>query len=402
MFCGKCGFQLKDFDVCCPRCGWSPKNAVLPDTPTKTAEENKTVFVGEQKAPRQDWQTQAPQNFDFDDTARQDFPSEKYYPPVPNFYTPPQVNSDDKLIPEAYRNPSAAPEPKKSRKGLIAAIIIVSVALLAVGGLIAYQFIYINSDGYKLGQAEKSILAGDYQTGLETISELQTKQAQDTRAFVQFLTQKESFAADYNSGMLQGSQDSVSEKTAALWSSFEALGDDLQLPEKLSESYQLYRKRYSAMREGVDKISPADLTDAQYCVLEFKKRKEGENFTVNKLQSIVSTSEPAVKAIEDKWYNTDSFREFANASSAQAVKTANEFYQTVSTQLSQDKFDLETYQKSYSGDTAIKLSDTEKNHDAFVGTGLKSLKENADAEQNAKALFEALKIAWTAFAFEVQ
>ena len=154
-------------------------------------------------------------------------------------------------------------------------------------------------------------------------------------------------------------------------------------------------------QEQADKIE-ADLTDAQYCVLEFKKRKEGENFTVNKLQSIVSTSEPAVKAIEDKWYNTDAFREFANASSAQAVKTANEFYQTVSTQLSQDKFDLDTYQKSYSGDTAIKLSNSEKNYEAFVGTGLRSLKETADAEQNAKTLFEALKIAWTAYAFEVQ
>ena len=49
-----------------------------------------------------------------------------------------------------------------------------------------------------------------------------------------------------------------------------------------------------------------------------------------------------------------------------------------------------------------KLSDTDKNYDAFVGAGLKSLKENADAEQNAKTLSEALKIAWTAYAFEVQ
>ena len=402
MFCGKCGFHLKDIDVCCPRCGWSPKNAVLPDTPTKAAEENKTVFAAQPKAPQQDWQTQAPQNFDFDETARQDFPSEKYYPPVPNFYTPPQVNAGDNLIPEAYRDPSAATKPKKSRKGLIAAIIIIAAVLLAGGGLLAYQFYYVNSEGYKLSQAEKSILAGDYQTGLDQISDLQTKQAQDTRSFVQFLAQKESFAADYNAGLLQTEQDSVNEKAAALWTSFEALGDNLQLPEKLDESYRLYRKRFAAMREGVNNISQADLTDAQYCVLEFKKRKEGENFTVNKLQSIVSTSEPAVKAIEDKWYNTDAFREFANASTAQAVKTANEFYQTVSTQLSQDKFDLDTYQKSYSGDTAIKLSNSEKNYEAFVGTGLRSLKENADAEQNAKTLFEALKIAWTAYAFEVQ
>ncbi len=385
MFCGKCGFQLKEIDVCCPRCGWKPKSA---------APENKTVFAGEPETQTQDWQTHAPQNFDYDEPARQR---------VPNYNNqPPESNRDDELIPEAYRNPSAAPKPKKSRKGLIAAIIIIAAVLVAAGGLAAYQFIYINSDGYKLGQAEQSILAGDYQTGLDKISDLQTKQAQDTRLFAQFLAQKEGFAADYNAGMLQTAQDGVNAKAEALWESFEGLGEGLQLPGKLNESYQLYRKRYAAMREGLAQISLANLTDAQHCVLEFKKRKEGENFSVSKLQSIVSTSEPAVKAIEDKWYNTDAFKEFANASSAQAVKTANEFYQAVATQLSQDKFDLDTYQKSYSGDTAIKLSDTVQAYDAAVGTGLKSLRETADAEQNAKALSEALKIAWTAYAFEVQ
>ena len=87
---------------------------------------------------------------------------------------------------------------------------------------------------------------------------------------------------------------------------------------------------------------------------------------------------------------------------AQAVKTMNEFYQITSAQVNQDAFDLENYKKSQRSDATLKLSDTVSFYDAAVGTGLKSLTSNADAEANAKALCEALKIAWTDFSFTVK
>ena len=274
--------------------------------------------------------------------------------------------------------------------------------MLAAAGVLVGFLVYHQSEGYKLQQAATKILDGNYRSGIEQLDNLNSRQADDTRRLAEFLELKtRQFDVAYNEGMLQTAGEDAGVYAAALGERFEALGD-LQLPEKLQSAYRTMQTRYEGMKNCLGKLSQADLYDAQHSVLAYKSRKEGAGFTVEDLSGVVKTAEPAVKNLETQVINSEAFQALTADCGAQAVKTMNEFYQITSAQVNQDAFDLENYEKSQRSDAALKLSDTVSFYDAAVGTGLKSLTSNADAEANAKALCEALKIAWTDFSFTVK
>lgn len=378
MFCGKCGHKMAETDARCSRCGWrNPRFA----NDKNTAD-----------------------NLDYDEPSQQQFQQAEYFPPaVPNFYNQPQdYYSDDELIPAAYRGADVPKQRKKRSRALMVTIIICAAAVLAAAGVLVGFLVYHQSEGYKLQQAETKILDGNYRSGIEQLDNLNSRQADDTRRLAEFLELKtRQFDVAYNEGMLQTAGEDAGVYAAALGERFEALGD-LQLPEKLQSAYRTMQTRYEGMKNCLGKLSQADLYDAQHSVLAYKSRKEGAGFTVEDLSGVVKTAEPAVKNLETQVINSEAFQALTADCGAQAVKTMNEFYQITSAQVNQDAFDLENYKRSQRSDAALKLSDTVSFYDAAVGTGLKSLTSNADAEANAKALCEALKIAWTDFSFTVK
>ncbi len=425
MFCGKCGMKLNDNDPRCPRCGWAvPSDAKKPaakshyfdnrtriadDDMTKTADADQTIFIDEipqepVRHVRSQWE--APVNFDYEEPQRQSFSQEEYYPAaVPNYNNQPQdIYAQDELIPEAYRTPSpSVPQKKKSgNKALVVTIIIASTVILAAVGLFVFQLIYTNSEDYKTQKAQSEILSGNYQAGLDHISGFRTPGADAVREFVELLKVRDSYAEAYNSGLLQTDKDEVNGAFAKLKEQFESFNSADRLPDKLKEKYKSFSDRFSAMDSVLEKLSASDFYDAQLCVLSFRDRKTGGSFTLDELQSVIDTSSPAIGSIEKNLINNDSFKQLSAESNAQAVKTINDFYGIVSAQNNQDKFDLENYRKTQKDDESLKLSAIDKNYEANVGTGLTSLKEKSDAEENAYKLVSALKYAWTAYAFDVQ
>lgn len=394
MFCGKCGLKLNDNETVCPGCGWKTPNR------RNVTDENKTVIADAVK-PAPPAAQRA--NFDYDEPSRQSFGENDYFPPVPAPYvnrTPPTLKR-----PLNIKNPFPPPVPpkRKSNKGLVVAIVIAAVLLVAGGGFLAYMLIYHNSDDYKICQAQESILQGNYDEALNIIGGIATPQADSVRAFADLQRARDSFAQEFNEGILQGS-DAAALKTAAdnLSAAYEKCGDSQNLPQKLQEMLDEYKTRLSDRDAALGGLRQEDLTAAQHCLLQFKKRKEGANFTITDLESVIGVSEPAVSAIGSALMDNEHSKGFFGSSQSLAAKTMSEFFTKTNTQVSQDKFDLENYKKSHNNTDSLRLNDIVRRYDAEAGTGLKLLNSDSDAQENSALLYSALQYAWTAYAFDIQ
>ncbi len=386
MFCGKCGFKMKNAEIPCPRCGWQP---VKTDRTRTASDSGSNGFAGYEVADIPD--PQPPRN-------------EYVKPAVPNYYTQPQDNyQDDARIPTAYR---AAPEKKDHSKAIIITLICIATALIIALGVV-FGVRYFgkaqngsakdeNSEEYRIERAEDEILDGNYDEALSRIEDIRTEQADAMRKFVSLKQAVDKYQSVYHADEFVTSVN-TSDSAADLIDSFSKLPSDLPLPEKLRAKYDLYQARRDAMQSCA--VDTDDLAAAQKCVWDFKQRKEGASFTVSDLNNAIGVSEPAVQKLEAV-LKSDSYIGFA-ATGCPAVSTMQSFFEIVSNQVSQDKFDRDNYVRDGFSYSNLKLTGTVANYDASVGTGLKSLQNESDIQNNADALSVKLKAAWTAYVFEI-
>lgn len=366
MFCQKCGYRLFDTEERCPRCGWiRPLN-------------------NNGEAP--------PQNR----------PRNKYNSSVPNYDNQPrEYYSDDKLIPAAYRRGASNPPKQKNRanRALIVTVAVVCTVVLIVSGLLIFMLFYHNSDDYKTGQAIEKIAAGEYKEGLGYIRGVKTSQADVIRDFTQVLQERQKFSEAFNPDSLQD-DDAVKAAYNRLNDSFLSFKTADKLPDELKSLYEKYSGRVAVMNTVLIDSRAQNISDAQQCVLAYKRRKEGANFTKGNIEDVINVSEPAVKALETM-INSAEYQQMKQGCPCQAVRTMDELFQITSAQVAQDKHVLSNDLKGKAPDASLKISNTYDFYNANVGTGLMSVTGESDLTENAQKLFMALRYAWTAYCFEI-
>ena len=374
MFCGKCGSKMDDNLTVCPRCGWQLPHGVK--TPVRSV-------------------SSAPDNFDYDEPSRQSFGVDEYFPPVPKEFRQPMPAA----MPVQPAAQKVKPK-KKVNKALIITLIAVGVALAAAVGILITLIIRNNSDDYKIDKAESEILAGNYDEGYEIIEDVSAPQANAMRDFANVIRCRDNFKKVFDPNVYQNGDDTVDAAAKELIKAYDDFKSYDDLPTGLRGMYDSISGKMAGRKSALDALSRDDLKNAQNCVLEYKLRKEGKHFTIPELEAIIAASEPAVKSLENNLINTDAYKKFSGSSDALAVKDMNTLLTTVSTQVSQDKFDLQEYQKTKKRDDSLWFQNIVRRYDAVVGDGLKYLNRESDLVDNAEALYTELSYAWLAYAFE--
>lgn len=436
MFCGKCGKQIPDGVEVCPFCGWeSPEFDFSKSAKFEQIDENKTVYaespvepknrpeplktdkhnskkadkvsVNQQrrKAPEPKKQTVKPRAGSSPETARESRAvyERKTAPPPPRK----RIHHMDQPVPQPVPQqpqPQAFydPAPKKSGKAvLIVAIIAASLVLVLIGGYFASRVYYRNSDPYKISQAEQSILNGDIDKGLDTIEKVQGKQADAVREFAKLMKCREEYSSSFKPGTLQTSDDPIKESYDKLTEAYIDFSSYDDLPENLKKQYNLYSSRLADMSDVLTSLKMSDLTDAQRGILAFGNRKRGEGFTTGDLENVIRYSDPAVKAIDASIMQKPAFGELKNNSSASAVKVMQEFFDNVSLQLEQDKFDLNDYLSKGKSGFTLKFDEPDPDYQAVVSHMLKPLASEDDAAENSNTLYTALCFAWMAYSYDI-
>ena len=424
MFCGKCGNKMQDGEARCSRCGWAIDNSAFRSRTSADTKQydrvgsfdsgraasteknriNPPMPVADSSAT-----TLPPQNFDFhqEEPVFSNF-DQNYYPPKrQEEYYPPSSGvsyNDNSLIPKAYRRSAPVQQKSGTHKAIIAVIIVAVIVLAASAGFFAYIFVYHNSEEYRMQKAADEVLAGSYDSASSLIENIDSPTAQSVREFVVMCRDKDSFAQSYDPARMIDSRE-TDELCNRMYISVKRLRDegyDKNLPSKLLERYTICYDRLSEMNNSLNGLKSDTLYDAQNCVYQFKLRKGGESFTVTKLESIVNISEPAVESIQRNIIESKVFQEMTAVGKAQAVATMNEFYTITSSQVAQDRFDLDNYRSTQNEDTKLTLNDTDKNYRAEVGTGLAAITSNEDMQNNAQLLLRNLRYAWTAYALDIE
>ena len=370
MFCGKCGSKMEGNITVCPRCGWQ-----LPHSVNKPAP--------------------APDNFDYDEPSRQSFGENEYFPPVPKEFRQP-MSAAVPVQPTAQKPKTK----KKGNKALMITLIAVGAVLIAAVGILITLIIRNNSDEYKIDKAESEILAGNYDEGYKILEDVDAPQANAMRDFANVIRCKDNFKEIFDPNVYQNGDDSVEAAAKELIKAYDDFKSYDDLPKGLKGMYDSISERMADRQSALDALSKDDLKNAQNCVLEFKLRKEGKHFTIPDLEAIIAVSEPAVKSLEENFIGTDAYKKFSGSSKALAVKDMNTLFTTASTQVSQDKFDLQEYQKTKKRDDSLWFQNIVRRYDAVVGDGLKYLNRESDLVDNAEALYIELSYAWLAYAFE--
>ena len=296
---------------------------------------------------------------------------------------------------------SAAPAEKSGLKPLVIILSFIVAALLVAVGFLLYTYFYHHSEGYLTHQAEKAILAGDYDEGLKTISSFSSDRAEAVRAYVQLLKHKDYFAAAFRPQELQTSQSDAYSYYNTLLTVFHDFSGADWLPSGLKEQYDGYQERLEAMDAVLGVVTEADLCDAQICVFDFKKRKEGASFTIEELNTTTLVSEPVVMKMDHRLIHGKAYQNFSAVSQAKVITVMNAFYTTTANQVHQNRFDLQTYRSRQLEGKDIKLNDQVERYEANIAEGLRPLNSEADITANAATLYEALRFAWTAYAFDI-
>ena len=438
MFCGKCGKQVPDGIKACPECGWQlPKSdfSRSASAQSESFDENKTVYAESPVEPRvnknrsgslktdkhnsgnagdrqrgkasgPDNQRYKPQSGNTSGSARESRNEyeRKTAPPPPRK----RIHHMSQPVPQpVHQQPQAQdyhnnPAPQKSGKAaLIIAIVTASLVLVLIGGYFASRIYYRNSDPYKISQAEQNILNGDIDKGLNTIENVRGAQADAVREFAKLMRCREEYSSNYKPDKLQGSDDPVKasyDKLTEAYIDFSAYDD---LPEKLKKRYNLYSSRLAEMSEVLAGLKMSDLTDAQRGVLSFGNRKRGDGFTTGDLENVIRITDPAVKAIDAGVMQKPAFGELKSHSSASAVKVMQEFFDNVSLQLEQDKFDLNDYLSKGKSGFTLKFDSPDPDYQAVVSNSLKPLNSEEDASANSNTLYTALCYAWMAYSYDI-
>lgn len=365
MYCGKCGAPLADTDMVCPQCGVR----ILRPEPESAAE------APAQPIPPQPQQT-APE------------------PQQEAFFDVPARQPDEEWLRKSSKMPG-------SKKAAIVLIVLAAAIVLGVGGFFGWQFIYHQSDGYKIEKAQELLLQGDIDGGLSEIKEMESEQANAMRDFAEILHKRDAFAARYQPTVLQPTDDPVKVSYDRLVQAFGAFHDDEKLPEKLQKYCDTAYQRTSEMEKVFLNVSLDHLTNAQLGVLRFGERKRGAKFTIKDIESAIAVTEPSITALQTGLIETEEYRHVVTNTEALAFQVMNELFESVSTQLSQDKIDLADYKKSMTSDDQMQYDVVASNYRARVSQSLAILHTKDDAAQNAETLYNALCYAWMAYAFNI-
>ena len=242
---------------------------------------------------------------------------------------------------------------------------------------------------------------GDIDKGLNTIEDVRGAQADAVREFAKLMRCREEYSSNFKPDKLQGSDDPVKtsyDKLTEAYIDFSAYDD---LPEKLKKRYNLYSSRLAEMSEVLAGLKMSDLTDAQRGVLSFGNRKRGDGFTTGDLENVIRITDPAVKAIDAGVMQKPAFGELKSHSSASAVKVMQEFFDNVSLQLEQDKFDLNDYLSKGKSGFTLKFDSPDPDYQAVVSNSLKPLNSEEDASANSNTLYTALCYAWMAYSYDI-
>lgn len=368
MFCAGCGYRLFDTEASCPRCGW-----------VRPLDNDGTELL-----------KNSPQNVGAS-------------PAYGHYSQPQRYNNADRFAPDGYLG--GAPEPPKHKnranRALIISVSVVCAVVLIVSGLLIFMLFYHNSEDYKTGKAVEKITAGEYDEGLGYIRGLNTPKANAIRDFTRVLQDRQLFDEAFDPNTLQNDDDAVQEAQKRLTESFSSFKASDKLPDKLKSLYDTYSGRVSAMNGALDESQAQNISDAQHCVLAYKRRKEGTSFTVGSFKDVLNISEPAVKAL-GAMINSDEYRQMKQGCPCRAVRTMDELFQITSAQVERDKYVLNNELKGKESDASMKISNTYDYYNASVGTGLKSVTDESDLIENARKLYTALRYAWTAYCFEIK
>lgn len=379
MFCGKCGLKLNSGEDICPSCGWrTPQEKdVTPDSEAQEQINNASAAVD------------SPANFDYDEPSRQSFDESEYFPPVPG-----------ELSCQSPEPPENADAKKKSGKKRLVIAAVAAAALLVIGvGIFADVIIYHGTDSYKISKAEDLILSGEYSEAIDIISDIKSDESDAVRGFAELLKLKDAYLEDYDPDRLQTDSDPVKASGDSLVSAYEGYKGFDSLPDKLRSRYNTIRDRMADRASARLAVNREDLKAAQRSIFCFKQRKEGASFTISELEELLSSTEPAVLRLETNLINKQGFRSFYEDSGSLAAKALSGLCAKTSAQVAQDRFDADNYLKTQKRGDSLRLNETVTNYDAEVAEGLKCLNSEADIDENAGLLTEAVPYAWLAYAF---
>lgn len=311
------------------------------------------------------------------------------------------ISDGERICPRCGREARSAGS-RRAKKA--AAVLIISAVLLALvgGGLFFAQVFYADSDAYIISKAENQILDGNYEEGLRLIEDIKSDSADAVRQFTELLKLRDSYAEAFKPEALQTADDPLKlcyDRLREAHSAF-SLGD--KLPEKLRERWDRYNVRVTGMSGALTNLTAEELADAQICVLSFGERKRGGSFTTTDLENVITVSEPALKAIDEKLLQNKDYKKFREGSKAQAVKATQELYDAASSQLEQDKFDLNEYLGKGKAGVTLRLNSVDENYRADVGKALSPLGSLSDTEENAGRLYTALCYAWMAYSYDIK
>ncbi len=317
---------------------------------------------------------------------------------------------------------------KKSKRKIIIPIVIVSglllLSLMIVSVIGIGYLIYVNSDGYKTEQAEIYILEGDYEAGIEEISNVHTTEADTLRGFVDLLIAKDDYIenvkldsefGEYYISTYDDLQDAVEY--------FESEYDPTYLCDELETEYKKISECVVFVDELYNEALMELFIDAQMVQLNMvdknRSKEGGPYFTISSFQDRISVSEDALAEIEADhkagvdwlamdWYIVfkeselpeNSCREYFEDSTYECYIPLSSRVESMcysvmggaKGEINACKSEVDDLLDLFEDDAELYMTNPDRNYTSDMGDYLIAIDDYNDMEENAENLVVCLKI----------
>lgn len=291
------------------------------------------------------------------------------------------------------------PKKKGAGKAIIAVVCVVLILLGAGGGC----FWYINSDFYKLKQAQEFITAGSYDEARNVLNDVSSDKADLYLNYIEIEDAKNVFLESFKEKLVVSTDDNSyvnMQNFITAVRTFSTQNDYNQLPSDLKSSFELYKKICDAVSECSVNID--DINKSQYAFMvdvTINRGVDGINYRTDVISGYLNDSKIGIEQLKSQLLSIADVRvsgkyiDLSQGKSAFANTVFNDFLASCDEQILSAQKTVDAKVAKYGPATSLLV---DENRDPYyVGVVLKDLYRISDAQKcqaNADVMYYTLQV----------
>ncbi len=288
-------------------------------------------------------------------------------------------------------------------------LLIISIFIIMIVGIVV--IFYTNSDYYKIQKCARLIDKGDYISAIDLIKNIQNKDGDVIRNFIDVEKSAKEFLSATESNDINKSIVAYQKFSSAL-ETFDLDNSGLDLPEKLMDKYFCYLYAFMCLEditEDTDNEFYMSLYDAQLVIMNDVVLKQGKPFTINEVENKKTTSTNAVEILDKYFFESNKIKmaDYGTSQHCHTYEINDEIGVNISPFLSDmlsslvdeckshittsENF-IEQYSSEYTFNEKIYMVNSQPNYEVDIHSSLNPINSYSDIKQNRNLIIKYIQV----------